>query len=182
MCKMNLYKTIVWFIFMISLSVFGHNKSEAHSIKLQIPDMNGRLVFRSCETIRVQAELTDGEKIAGKFQGEISGKNHLFSQNLDTVLLINGKADWVVDLKEFKTGPYRIKVELMDEPDNRLLAEQSLVFHIVERPTEIEAYRYTVQEARRLGLSDERICEYLKTEWMSDRDLRFLAGAVDVAC
>jgi len=50
------------------------------------------------------------------------------------------------------------------------------------RPTEVEAYRYAVQEARRLGLSDERICEYLKTEWMSDRDLRELATVVDVGC
>jgi hypothetical protein len=56
------------------------------------------------------------------------------------------------------------------------------LYSYVERPTEIEAYRYTVQEARRLGLSDERICEYLKTEWMSDRDLKFLAKAVNVTC
>ena len=55
-------------------------------------------------------------------------------------------------------------------------------YSYVERPTEIEAYRYTVQEARRLGLSDARICEYLKTEWMSDGDLKFLAKAVNVAC
>jgi len=55
-------------------------------------------------------------------------------------------------------------------------------YSYVERPTEIEAYRYTVQEARRLGLSDERICEYLKTEWISDNDLKFLAKAVNVAC
>jgi hypothetical protein len=53
-------------------------------------------------------------------------------------------------------------------------------YSYVERPTEIEAYRYTVQEARRLGLSDERLCEYLKTEWMSDEDLKFLAKAVNV--
>ena len=52
----------------------------------------------------------------------------------------------------------------------------------VERPTEIEAYRYTVEEARRLGKSDERICEYLKTEWMSDDDLRQLAKALNVEC
>jgi hypothetical protein len=52
----------------------------------------------------------------------------------------------------------------------------------IERPTEIEAYRYTVQEARRLGLSDERICQYLKTEWMSDSDLKRLAKALDVTC
>ena len=53
-------------------------------------------------------------------------------------------------------------------------------FDYVERPTEIEAYRYTVQEAKRLGLSDERICWYLKTEWMSQEDLMRLARAVDV--
>jgi hypothetical protein len=55
-------------------------------------------------------------------------------------------------------------------------------YSYVKRPTEIEAYLYTVQEARRLGLSDKRICEYLKTEWMSDRDLKFLAKAVNVRC
>lgn len=51
-----------------------------------------------------------------------------------------------------------------------------------ERPTEIEAYRYAVEEARRIGLSDERICDYLKTEWMSDDDLKLLAKALEVAC
>jgi hypothetical protein len=55
-------------------------------------------------------------------------------------------------------------------------------YSYVERPTEIEAYRYTVQEARRLGLGDERIYKYLKTEWMNDRDLQFLAKAVNVTC
>ncbi len=55
-------------------------------------------------------------------------------------------------------------------------------YSYVERPTEIEAYRYTVQEARRLGLDDERICRYLKTEWMSDQDLKFLGNAVNVTC
>jgi hypothetical protein len=55
-------------------------------------------------------------------------------------------------------------------------------YSYVERPTEVEAYRYTVQEARRLGLSDERICEYLKTEWISEGDLRVLAKAVNVRC
>lgn len=55
-------------------------------------------------------------------------------------------------------------------------------YSYVERPTEVEAYRYTVQEAKRIGLRDERICEYLKTEWMSDKDLKFLAKAVSIKC
>jgi hypothetical protein len=53
-------------------------------------------------------------------------------------------------------------------------------FSYVRRPTEVEAYWLTVEEAKRLGLSDERICEYLKTEWMSARDLERLAEAVNV--
>jgi hypothetical protein len=55
-------------------------------------------------------------------------------------------------------------------------------FEYVDRPTEIEAYRYTVKEARRLGLSEERICQYLKTEWMSEEDLKKLARHVEVGC
>ena len=55
-------------------------------------------------------------------------------------------------------------------------------YDYVERPTEVEAYRYTVQEARRLGLSDKRICQYLKTEWMSDSDLKHLAKTLGVTC
>ena len=51
-----------------------------------------------------------------------------------------------------------------------------------DRPTEVEAYQYAVQEARNLGLSDERICQYLKTEWMSDEDFKRLAKHVDVKC
>lgn len=50
----------------------------------------------------------------------------------------------------------------------------------IERPTEVEAYQHAVKEARRLGMSDERICEYLKTEWMSDEDLQRLAKTVGV--
>jgi len=53
-------------------------------------------------------------------------------------------------------------------------------YEYVDRPTEIEAYRYTVKEARRLGLEDQRIIEYLKTEWMSQSDLEKLANYVGI--
>jgi len=53
-------------------------------------------------------------------------------------------------------------------------------YNYIERPTEVEAYRHVIGEARRLGLSDERICEYLKTEWMSDEELKQLAKTLSV--
>lgn len=64
--------------------------------------------------------------------------------------------------------------------DGRDLFDQR--YRYVERPTEIEAYCYTVQEARRLGLSNKRIYEYLKTEWISNREFNFLVKVVNVPC
>ncbi len=52
----------------------------------------------------------------------------------------------------------------------------------VERPTEIEAYKYAVEEARRIGMKDKRICQYLKTEWMSDQDFKGLTKSLGVRC
>lgn len=55
-------------------------------------------------------------------------------------------------------------------------------YSYTERPTEVEAYDYAVQEARRLGLKDQRICQYLKTEWMSDAAFKRLAKTLGVNC
>jgi hypothetical protein len=44
-------------------------------------------------------------------------------------------------------------------------------YDYVDRPTEIEAYRYTVQEAKRIGLSAAEIRVYLQTEMMSTQAL-----------
>jgi len=52
-------------------------------------------------------------------------------------------------------------------------------YEYVDRPTEIEAYRYCVQEARRLGLSEERIRLYLRTEWMGEADYERLVKYVN---
>ena len=53
-------------------------------------------------------------------------------------------------------------------------------YDYVERPTEIEAYYLAVEEAKSLGLSDKRICEYLKTEWISDEDLKRLTEILNI--
>jgi hypothetical protein len=55
-------------------------------------------------------------------------------------------------------------------------------YSYIDRPTEVEAYRHAVEEARNMGLSDKRICVYLKTEWMSDCDLKRLSKALNVKC
>jgi hypothetical protein len=53
-------------------------------------------------------------------------------------------------------------------------------YSYVDRPTEIEAYDYTIKEARRLGLTDKRILRYLETEWITPTALRRLAKTLNV--
>jgi hypothetical protein len=39
-------------------------------------------------------------------------------------------------------------------------------FEYVDRPTEIEAYRAAVKEARRLGMDEKQVADYLSVEWI----------------
>ena len=51
----------------------------------------------------------------------------------------------------------------------------------VDRPTEIEAYVLTVKEARRIGLTDKQIFEYLTVEWITPEEHRRLARRLNVS-
>ena len=53
-------------------------------------------------------------------------------------------------------------------------------YNYSNRPTEIEAYAHTAKEARRIGMTEKEIYEYLKTEWMTDSDVNELAGFLNV--
>ena len=50
----------------------------------------------------------------------------------------------------------------------------------VERWTEVEAYRFVVTEARALGATDAFLRDYLKVEWISDKEHAQLLKAVGV--
>lgn len=136
--------------------------------------------FEKIETVRkIFGEKT--EDVLNNLKVEFAGfRGYMGVSNIDGHLLVSAvylkKGDIVdiyldiihelVHVKQFMEGK-----ELFDN-----------TFRYTDRPSEIEAYRVTVDEARRLGLSDERICEYLKTEWMSDDDLTRLAKTLNVRC
>lgn len=69
-------------------------------------------------------------------------------------------------------------VHVKQHMDGRELFEHR--WEYVDRPTEIEAYQHAVKEARRIGMTDKEILEYLKTEWMSEEEHKKLAGSVGV--
>jgi hypothetical protein len=53
-------------------------------------------------------------------------------------------------------------------------------FEYVDRPTELEAYKHTIKEARRLGMTDEEIVDYLRVTWLDEEEVRRLAGNLGV--
>lgn len=53
-------------------------------------------------------------------------------------------------------------------------------YEYVDRPTELEAYRVAVKEARRLGMDEEQVAQYLRVEWISEEAFGRFLGNVGV--
>ena len=53
-------------------------------------------------------------------------------------------------------------------------------YSYVDRPTELEAYRITLDEARRIGMTEEQIEDYLYVEWISKKEHKKLAKTLGV--
>jgi len=53
-------------------------------------------------------------------------------------------------------------------------------YSYAERPTEVEAYMYTVEEAKRLGMTKEEILEYLMVPWENKEKILELAKKLNV--
>jgi hypothetical protein len=84
------------------------------------------------------------------------------------------------DITEIYLDVIHELVHLKQFMDGKELFESR--YNYVDRPTEIEAYRVAVKEARRLGLSDKQISTYLRTEWMTDEEFKRLARTLNVKC
>lgn len=50
----------------------------------------------------------------------------------------------------------------------------------VDRPTEIEAYLLTVEEARRIGFTRDQIVDYLRVDWISQAEHRRLVKNLNI--
>ena len=53
-------------------------------------------------------------------------------------------------------------------------------FSYVDRPTELEAYKITLDEARKIGMTEEEIEDYLYVEWITKKEHKKLARALGV--
>lgn len=56
----------------------------------------------------------------------------------------------------------------------------STEYEYVDSPVELEAYRHAVKEAKRIGMKDAEIIEYLKAEWIEPEAHKRLVKAVGI--
>ena len=54
-------------------------------------------------------------------------------------------------------------------------------YSYVTRPTEVEAYKFVVDEARLLGVKDAVLRDYLKVEWIDEKEFRQLLDTMGVS-
>ncbi|MGI0061877.1 MAG: hypothetical protein ACREBA_05435 [Nitrosotalea sp.] len=92
----------------------------------------------------------------------VIGKNHL--RNSEKKILYLDIIHELVHVKQQRLG-----LDLYDKS-----------YSYVDRPTEIEAYAIAVEEARRLGMNEAEIFDYLHVEWISGDEHKRLASRVGV--
>ena len=136
--------------------------------------------FEKVETVRkIFGEKT--EEVLDNIKVEFAGfRGYMGVSHIDGHLLVSAVYLKEGDIVDIYLDIIHELVHVKQFMEGKELFDNT--FRYTDRPSEIEAYRVTVDEARKLGLSDERICEYLKTEWMSDDDLKRLAKTLNVKC
>jgi len=54
-------------------------------------------------------------------------------------------------------------------------------FEYVDSPIEVPAYRFTIEEAKRIGMQTSEIIEYLKVEWVTEEQHARLVKTLDLS-
>jgi len=121
----------------------------------------------------------DTERVLDELRVQfVSRIGYMGVNDLDGNLIVSADYLKYGDRKEIYLDLIHELVHVKQFREGRKLFD--LRYDYTERDTEIEAYRHAAEEARNLGMGDEEIFQYLKTEWMNAKDHRKLAGTLNV--
>ena len=137
--------------------------------------------FKGFENVAAVREVfgDETEKVLSRLKVEFAGiRGYMGVSEVDGHLIMGARYLCEGNLVDIYLDIIHELVHVRQFMEGKELFDSDYAY--IERPTEVEAYRLAVKEAKRLGLNDDRICEYLKTEWMSDDDLQRLARTVGV--
>jgi hypothetical protein len=137
--------------------------------------------FKGFKEIKAVKEIfgKETEKVLNELRVEfISRRGYMGVSDLDGHIIISAEYLRHGDLRDIYLDIIHELVHVRQFREGRQLFDRR--YGYTDRPTEIEAYRYAVEEAKRIGMTEEEILRYLKTEWMSEENHRKLAETLDV--
>lgn len=102
--------------------------------------------------------------------------HYMFVKNEDATIVIGFNHLTKSDTKTLYLDIVHELVHVKQQRDGLDLYNKS--YSYVDRPTEIEAYEVAVREAKRLGMNEDEIMDYLFVEWITPQEHKRLASHV----
>jgi hypothetical protein len=136
--------------------------------------------IRCCDVLMVI--FTDAEEI----KGVIANTRILIVDHAHEMYVDNGDGSITIGLEHLRQASDEVLyLDIIHELchvkqhiQGRNLYDRSKSY--VDRETEIEAYELTVQEARRIGLNNEAISNYLRVSWITPEEHKRLSSRLNV--
>lgn len=123
----------------------------------------GRKTNQVLEELKVEVFSQKGYMGVSDEDGHIFASQYYLNEGEPWSVYLDAVHE-LVHVRQFKEGK-----ELFDS-----------AYAYADRPTEVEAYRITVEEARRIGLDEQEIFAYLEVPWMTKAEHLRLARACNV--
>lgn len=139
--------------------------------------------FKGFEKLPVVQEIFGNETngVLAAFKVEFSGGRfgYMGTSDEDGHLIISAHYLKEGDSRSIYLDVIHELVHVRQFREGKQLFDES--YEYADRPTELEAYRHALKEARRLGMSDDEIFEYLKVTWLDEDEVERLARNIGVA-
>jgi hypothetical protein len=120
----------------------------------------------------------EAAKVLAKLEIEFTSATlYMRVDDLDGHLMINPKYFLKADIMDLYLDVVHELVHVKQFLEGKSSDKE---VNYAERPLEIEAYRITVDEARALGVGEDRILDYLDSELLNNEELKQLAEMMGV--
>jgi len=140
-------------------------------------------IFRGLEDSRIIQSLFGGKESASEILKNVrvrldDSAEYMYVDDKNGTIVVSPKYLHTATLNLLYLDIVHELVHVRQYSEGRELFDSK--YSYVDRPTELEAYRITLDEARRIGMTEEEIEDYLYVEWISKKEHKKLAETLGV--
>jgi hypothetical protein len=156
---------------------FEINRSESHG---EFPLAN---IFIGLEDSEVVQSIFGGKERAAEILRSLrvrldDSAEYMYVNDADGTVVVKGEYLRSANKKMLYLDIIHELVHVRQYREGRDLFDSK--FSYIQRPTELEAYKITLDEARKIGMTEEEIEDYLYVEWISKKEHKQLAKTLGV--